>query len=205
MDHDGCSGSAAASGSAVLDGRPSRLFCDGSPSQVVAQGQARPGAQLAQMPNKRSAASVEHNSPASKRQRILENAGLAAAGVDYARLPERQAEIDVSGELEEAQIKAAIALSIEEAEINEAIALSLSGADDEVKPPRCFVCGRHSFDLYRLDDTECMHGACNSECYLKLSNQWIDIKFELREMDEALLQGRAPRSAWAAATGALRR
>ena len=86
----------------------------------------------------------------------------------------------------------AMGIAEEQAQINDAIAQSCLEAKSkaEAAPPtrRCYVCGRHSCYLYRLDDLQCMHGACTMECYLKLQSQWIDLKYELMELDASLSQ-----------------
>ena len=51
---------------------------------------------------------------------------------------------------------------------------------------RCFVCGISTLNPLRLNDKECLHGACSLDCLQRLHSQWIDIKCDLLALDASL-------------------
>jgi hypothetical protein len=51
---------------------------------------------------------------------------------------------------------------------------------------RCYVCGSFTKSPLRLEDPDCPHIACTLECYISLHPKWLDLKYELLELDKAL-------------------
>ena len=56
---------------------------------------------------------------------------------------------------------------------------------------RCYICGCYTLSPLKLDvrgeeQPECPHVACTLKCYQKLYEEWIDIKYELVDLEREL-------------------
>ena len=59
---------------------------------------------------------------------------------------------------------------------------------------RCYICKRYTrsplkLDLLGKEQADCPHVACSYDCLVKLSSAWMDIKFELEELERELPSG----------------
>ena len=59
---------------------------------------------------------------------------------------------------------------------------------------RCYICKRYTLsplklDLFGKELADCPHVACSFDCLVKLSSAWMDIKFELEELERELPSG----------------
>lgn len=75
------------------------------------------------------------------------------------------------------------ASSVEDCRDADELIVSAAAAHSLEHTKRCYVCGRHTLNPLKLDDPECMHVACTLECLHKLHSQWLDLTYELCELD----------------------